>query len=190
MTITIYETPIISSILKRISLFILNLFGWRLEGEIPKIPKFVAIATHTSNWDFPIAILVAFAFKKKMSVLAKSNLFKGPFGPFFKWMGCIPINRTQSSNFVDYMIKVFNEKKEMILVLAPEGTRKKVEKWKSGFYHIAMGVKIPILLTFIDYIKKAAGIGPIFFPTGNYEADMKKILAFYANITGKYPDQC
>ncbi|MBN1572563.1 MAG: lysophospholipid acyltransferase family protein [Deltaproteobacteria bacterium] len=189
MSITIYETPILNSILRRISLFILNLFGWQLEGEVPNIPKFVAIATHTSNWDFPIAILVAFAFKKKMSILAKKSLFKGPFGPFFKWMGCIPINRSQSSNVVDYLVKVFNEKREMILVLAPEGTRKKVEKWKSGFYHIAMGVKIPILLTFVDYLKKAAGIGPLIFPTGNYEADLKRILAFYSNITGKYPDQ-
>jgi len=188
MSRTIYETPIISSILKRISLFILNIFGWQIEGTLPDIPKFVAIATHTSNWDFPIAILVAFALKTKVSILAKSNLFRGPFGPFFKWMGCIPINRVQSSNFVDYMIKVFKEKREMILVLAPEGTRKKVKYWKSGFYYIAMGVKIPILLTFIDYIRKAAGIGPLIFPTGNYDADMKKIMAFYSNITGKYPE--
>jgi len=189
MHLTIYETPIISSILKRLSLFILKIFGWQVEGELPNIPKFVAIATHTSNWDFPIAILVAFALKTKMSILAKSNLFRGPFGPFFKWLGCIPINRSQSSNIVDYMIAVFKEKKEMILVLAPEGTRKKVKKWKSGFYHIARGANIPIVLAFIDYIKKTAGIGPLVFPTGDFDADMAKIKAFYANITGKYSEK-
>jgi len=186
MSCTIYETPVLSPLLKRLSILGLKTFGWKLEGEIPDIPKFVVITNHSSNWDLLITVLGSLALSAKVSIMMKNSLFRGPFNPFLKWLGGIPVNRSASSNFVDQMVKTFEEKKKMILMLAPEGTREKVKRWKSGFYHIARGADVPIVLAFIDYVKKSTGVGPLVFPSGNFDADMAKIKAFYANITEKY----
>ncbi len=189
MRYTIYDTPVLSFFLQRISLFILGIFGWRLEGKLPDIPKFVAIATHTSNWDFPVTLLLAFALRIKITILGKDSLFCWPFGSLFRWCGVIPIDRTKSSNIVERMIQVFRDSEKLVLVVTPEGTRKKVKHWKTGFYYIAMGADVPIVLAFIDYNRKAGGIGPMITPTGDIEADIEVIKSFYANIIEKYPEK-
>jgi 1-acyl-sn-glycerol-3-phosphate acyltransferase len=186
---TIYDTPILSFFLQRLSLSILGVFGWRVEGRLPDIPKFVGIATHTSNWDFPLMLLLAFALRTRISVLGKSSLFRWPFGVFFRWCGCIPVDRTKSTNVVEKMIHVFGESEKLILVVPPEGTRKKVRYWKTGFYYIAQGAHVPIVLAFFDYRRKAAGIGPVITPTGDIEADIGTIRSFYAQVSGKFPEK-
>lgn len=186
---TIYNTPILSFILQKLSLSILGVFGWRVEGRLPNIPKFVAIATHTSNWDFPVMLLLAFALRSNISTFGKDSLFRWPFGVFFRWCGCIPIDRSKSTNVVETMIQVFGNSEKLILVITPEGTRKKVKSWKTGFYYIAQGAHVPIVLAFIDYRRKVAGIGPVITPTGNIEADIEIIKSFYANVSEKFPEK-
>ena len=189
MRYTVYNTPILSFLLQRLSLLIFIIIGWRVEGRLPNIPKFVAIATHTSNWDFPVMLLLAFALRTNISALGKDSLFRWPFGLFFRWCGCIPINRTKSANVVETTIHLFRETERLILVVTPEGTRKKVRYWKTGFYYIAQGAHVPIVLAFIDYRRKAAGIGPMITPTGDIEADIEIIRSFYAQVSGKCPEK-
>lgn len=190
MRYTIFDIPVLRNVLQAFSIIILRIFGWRREGLLPDIPKFVMIAApHTSNWDFPIALAVMFAYKMNLNWLGKESLFRWPFGGFFKWLGGIPINRSKPGDVVAQSIKAFKDKVKMVMVIAPEGTRKKTRYWKTGFYHIANGANIPIVMGFLDYVKKVGGIGPSFMPTGNIDIDMKSIQEFYANITGKFPEK-
>jgi len=187
---TIFDIPVLRNFLQAFSIIILRIFGWRREGRLPDIPKFVMIAApHTSNWDFPIALAVMLAYKMNPNWLGKESLFRWPFGCFFKWLGGIPINRSKPGHVVAQSIKAFKNKVKIVMVIAPEGTRKKTRYWKTGFYHIASGANIPIVMGFLDYVRKVGGIGPSFIPTGNIEIDMKSIQEFYANITGKFPDK-
>ena len=173
-----------------VGLTFLKILGWRVEGEIPSIRKFVIIAApHTSNWDFPITLAVAFALKVKIYWMGKAAMFRWPFGGLLRWLGGIPIDRSRSCNVVDQSVQAFQERDQLIMLVPPEGTRKKVGYWKTGFYHIARGAGVPIVLGFLDYRRKAGGIGPTFFPTGRIEEDMLQIRAYYATITGKRQSQ-
>jgi 1-acyl-sn-glycerol-3-phosphate acyltransferase len=168
------------------SLLILKITGWRIEGRIPDIPKFVLIAApHTSNWDFPLTILTAFALKAKIYWMGKEAIFRQPFTNIFKWLGGVPIDRSKSNNIVEKMIQKFSESKKLILTIPPSGTRKKVLKWKTGFYYISLGAEVPIVLGFLDYKRKVGGIGPLYFPTGDIDADMREIRAYYAGMKGR-----
>jgi 1-acyl-sn-glycerol-3-phosphate acyltransferase len=170
-------------------LIFLKMLGWRIEGKIPAIQKFVIIAApHTSNWDFPITLAVTFALKIKIYWMGKAAMFRWPFGAAFRWLGGIPIDRSQSHNVVEQSVRAFKERDNLIMVIPPEGTRNKVSYWKTGFYHIARGANIPIVLGFLDYRRKAGGIGPTFYPTGRIEEDMLEIKTFYTTITGKRQD--
>lgn len=173
-----------------LGLMFLKFMGWRVEGEIPDIKKFVIIAApHTSNWDFPITLAVAFALKMKIYWMGKAAIFCWPFAAAVRWLGGIPIDRSKSHNVVEQSIQAFHKLEKLILLVPPEGTRKKVSTWKTGFYHIARGANVPIVLGFLDYRRKVGGIGPIFHPTGHIEKDMQTIRAFYAAVTGKRPHQ-
>jgi 1-acyl-sn-glycerol-3-phosphate acyltransferase len=190
MKYTIFDTPILRNVLHIFSVTALRISGWRREGELPRFPKFVAItAPHTSNWDLPLALLLAFAFNIKVNWMGKDSLFRKPFGTVFKWLGGIPINRGKSSGMVEKSVQAFRGSERMILIIAPEGTRTKAARWRSGFYHIARGAGVPIVLGYLDYRRKAGGIGPILFPTGDIEGDMKAIRAFYADVTPKHPER-
>jgi 1-acyl-sn-glycerol-3-phosphate acyltransferase len=148
----------------------------------------VIAAPHTTNWDLPMAILVAFAYKKKMRWMGKDSLFRKPFGWFFQWLAGIPVDRSRSHGMVDQMVQRFHESEELILVMAPEGTRTKTKSWRSGFYHIAYGARVPIVLCFLDYGRKTAGIGPVVIPSGDIDSDMKTMRTFFEGITGKRPE--
>jgi 1-acyl-sn-glycerol-3-phosphate acyltransferase len=183
---TIFDTPVIKTLMRWLSLIILKIMGWRFEGRFPDIPKFVLIAApHTSNWDFPITIFIAFALKAKIYWMGKEAIFRWPFKNFFLWLGGIPIDRSKSNNVVEQMIQKFSENKKLILTIPPSGTRKRVMKWKTGFYYISRGADVPIVLGFLDYKRKVGGIGPVYLPTGDIEADMRGIRAYYAGIQGK-----
>ena len=192
MQYTIFDVPILRDIFRLLAILFLKMIGWRKEGSLPDIPKYVIIlAPHTSNWDFPIGLAMIFVLKLRGYWLGKDGLFRWPFHGFFRWLGGIPLDRSKSSDVVAQMVRLFKERAKLTVVLAPEGTRKKVTHWKSGFYHIARGANVPIVLAFLDYLRKAGGIGPVFNPTGDIEADMEYIRAFYAAMTGKHPEkQC
>jgi len=190
MRYTLFDTPVISPLMRGLAFSFLKVFGWRLEGRLPEVDKLVVIAApHTSNWDLPVLLSVAFALGVKACWLGKHTLFRRPFGFLFSWMGGIPVYRSASKNMVAQSVEMFRNSEKLILTIPPEGTRSKVSYWKSGFYYIALGAGIPIAMAFIDYKRKVSGVGPTLYPTGNIEADMEVIRNFYANVTAKYPDK-
>ena len=175
---------------RTLALALYRLVGWRVEGETPSTDKFVVIAApHTSNWDLPFMLGVALHFRIKLHWMGKNSLFKPPFGRFMRWLGGISIDRSKSSNTVDQMIEIFNAADSLAVAIPPEGTRSKTRYWKTGFYNIAHGAGVPIALGFLDYKRKVGGIGKTLITSGDYEADLETIKAFYGRVTGKYKDQ-
>ncbi|HHO76720.1 MAG TPA: glycerol acyltransferase [Deltaproteobacteria bacterium] len=190
MQYTVFDTPVVKTMLRWFSLAYLKVFGWKYEGLVPDLPKYVMIAApHTSNWDFPITMFLAFALNIKVYWMGKASIFAGLFGPVMRWLGGISVDRSRSNNMVDQTVDVFNSHETLVIIVPPEGTRDKVSYWKTGFYRIAHGAKVPIVLGFVDYRRKAGGIGPVIFPTGNIEDDMYAIQSYYSGITGKYPEK-
>ena len=175
---------------EKISDIILNLLGWRVVGQVPKEKKYIIIvAPHTSNWDFVIGRCFGYKLKVKAKFLGKNQLFRFPIGWLFRLMGGIAVNREKRNNMVASIVETFNNSDELILGLAPEGTRSRTDHWKRGFYHIANEANIPIMLSFLDYKTKEAGIGMVLYPSGDFQKDMLKIQTFYEGITPKYPDR-
>lgn len=172
------------------SFFLFTVFGWKLENNFPKnLKKYVVIAApHTSWIDFPIAILTRMATGTMIHFIGKRSLFKWPFGFFFRALGGTPVNRTKSNNLVDAVITVFNEKDEFRLGLSPEGTRKKVYKWKTGFYYIAKGANVPIVMATLDFENKCVKFSEPYYTTENKDKDFKVFHNFFKGIKGKNPE--
>lgn len=171
---------------KHLSRIILKTRGWKVVGEFPSLNKYVIImAPHTSNWDFIISLLVRSATDLKSRFLAKDSLFKPPVGWLFKKLGGYPVDRSKSKRLVDKVIDIYNKEDLFIVTIAPEGTRKKVKDWKSGFYYIAHGANVPIVMAAIDYGTKEVKISEPFYPTGDYEKDLLEIKSFYKGVKGK-----
>ena len=189
---TIFGTPGVNTALRAGSLLFLKLTGWRVQGALPPTcSKAVLIAApHTSNWDLPYTLMVAFALRLQVYWMGKATLFNFPFGGLMRWLGGIPVDRERASNLVAASAHALQTANTPVqLIVPPEGTRSKVRYWKTGFYYIATTAKVPIVMAYMDYSRKEAGLGPIFVPTGNIEADMTAIKAFYAPFKGKNPDQ-
>jgi 1-acyl-sn-glycerol-3-phosphate acyltransferase len=168
----------------------LGWFGWRLEGDLHNLPKCMIIAApHTTNWDFVLAMAVLFATGLKVSWMGKKSIFKWPFAGVFRWMGGIPIDRNVRHGVVEQTIETFKSRDQLIIGIAPEGTRKIKERWKTGFYHMAFGAGVPIVLAYLNYGQKRMGFGPKLIPSGDFASDMAQINAFYADKMGKNPDQ-
>lgn len=185
---TIFNTPILTPFLRLITRIILRIIGWRVEGQIPNLPKFIWIgAPHTSNWDFMLLLALGFILRANLKFLGKAELFRPPFGAFFYWCGGIPVDRKKSTGMVEQTVNVIKNSKEFILAVAPEGTRDQVRKWKTGFYHIAKNAEIPIVFGYVDGKRKAVGVGDIFTLTDDMEKDMKDIQSFYAQLEGINP---
>ena len=186
MSYTIFNTPVINTLLRQSSLAVLKITGWRTHGRFPPISKYVLIgAPHTSNWDLPYALMIVFALRAEVCWMGKDAIFSRPFNGFSRWLGGIPVDRSKSSNVVTQVIRQFRKNKKLVLLIAPSGTRKQVSAWKTGFYYIAAGAGVPIVAGFLDYGRRVGGIGPIYQPTGDAEGDIKRIRAFYAGIVGK-----
>lgn len=177
--------------IRLMSKFMLKLMGWKPAGSFPDgLKKYVVIvAPHTSGWDFVIGLLFRKALRlERAKYLGKHQLFRPPFGFFFRWLGGYPVDRTSSNNLVDQVVKIFNDHEEFALALSPEGTRKRVDKLKTGFYNIARKANVPIIMVAFDYRHKQAIISLPFETTTNQEADFEKILNFFRPIEGKYPE--
>jgi 1-acyl-sn-glycerol-3-phosphate acyltransferase len=189
---TIFSTPIVSTVMRWLSLAYLKLAGWKVEGRLPqeaRVSVFIA-APHTSNWDLPFTLMAAFALRLDIYWMGKEEIFKPPFRALMMWLGGVPVRRSQSNNLVAASAQALKDStRPMQLVVPPEGTRSKVRYWKSGFYHIAQAANVPIILSYLDFGTKSLGLGPVLIPSGDLEADMVKIKAFYAPIRGKNPDQ-
>lgn len=184
---TMFNTPGVRHLLYGFSVVVLKLTGWRVEGEFPAgLDKAVVVAApHTSNWDMPFSLMIAFKLRLPVYWLGKKSIFTFPFGPLMRWMGGIAVERSRSTNMVDAVIENFNRAEKLLIMMSPEGTRSKVKTWKSGFYHMASGANVPIVLAYVDYSNKRGGIGPVFYPTGDYEKDLKEIQRYYLQFQGK-----
>lgn len=165
------------------------LMGWKLTGVFPNHKKLVLIvAPHTSNWDFVIGIATYLAIGLRAHWFGKHTLFSGVFGRLLKWMGGIPVQRTMKHGFVEQLVEKFNQADQMVLGLSPEGTRKKTQAWKKGYYYIAHGAHVPILLISLDYTKKEFEFGPVVWPDGDYEKQTEEIMKYYHTKTPKKPE--
>lgn len=165
------------------------LLGWQPVGRRPATPKYVLIAApHTSNWDMPLMLAFAWVFEVEVAWMGKQALFAWPYGRLMRFLGGIPIHRDRSENRVQQMARAFEEAESLAIVVPVEGTRSYVPHWKSGFYHIALAAKVPIVMGYLDYARKRGGFGPALVPTGEVTQDMDEIRSFYCDKTGKYPD--
>jgi 1-acyl-sn-glycerol-3-phosphate acyltransferase len=186
--LTIFNTPVISPILRLFSSLIMRLAGWRVDGRMPNLPKYIIIgAPHTSNWDFLLFLGIVFALRLNVRYMGKAELFNNPFGWFFHWCGGIPVDRRKSAGLVEQMVEACNKSEKFILVIAPEGTRYHVNEWKRGFYHIARSAEIPIVMAKVDGIRKIAHVGEVFQPGDDIETDMKAIQESFTGMTGINP---
>ena len=185
---TATSTSVSSRIARALGATYLRLLGWKVEGTRPTASRAVLIAApHTSNWDLPFMLAMAYVLGLRPSWLGKAELFRWPFGILMRRLGGIPVDRTERQNFVERAVGEFATRDELILVVPPSGTRSRAPHWKSGFYHIARLAGVPIVCTFLDYARKRGGIGPVLKPSGDVRADMRRLRAFYADVTGKYP---
>ena len=168
---------------KNICKIIFRIFKWKILGKFSKVPKYIiAVAPHTSFYDFFIGILVRNIINEKINFIGKKELFGPLTGWFFRSLGGVPVDRNSKKDTVSSIVEIFNKRKKFKLAIAPEGTRKKVKKWKTGFYYIALKAKIPIMPVAFDYNNKNVIVHSLFYPTGNIEEDFKNLYKKYKNV--------
>lgn len=185
---TIFSTPVVHHLLRAFSLVFLRLTGWQVQGQLPAVARksvFIA-APHTSNWDLPYTLMVAFVLRLNIYWMGKASIFRFPFGGLMRWLGGIAVDRSKSNNLVAASAQAIAQAQGALqLIVPPEGTRAKTRYWKSGFYHIATAARVPIVMAYMDYSRKISGLGPLLYPSGDLEVDMVTIKAFYAPFKGK-----
>jgi 1-acyl-sn-glycerol-3-phosphate acyltransferase len=187
---TLFDTPIVNTLLRASSRGFLRMNGWTVEGSLPvEARKCVLIAApHTSNWDLPYTLMVAFVLHLNIYWMGKHSLFAFPFGPVMRWLGGIAVDRSRNTNLVSASAMALKAADGPVqLVVPPEGTRGRTTHWKTGFYYIALEAGVPIVLAYMDYARKVSGLGPVFVPTGDIDADMAEIKRFYAGVKGRRP---
>ena len=170
---------------------VLRLMGWKLEGEIPNLPKMVMIgAPHTTNWDGFFALATLMALGLRASTMIKDSAFKGPLGSLLRALGAIPIDRNSAKGVVEQSIDAFATRERFLLLIAPEGTRTGASDWKRGYYRIAEGAGVPVLPAAIDFVGKRITFGPPMIPCGEYDRDFAQLLAFYREFSrSKHPER-
>ncbi len=181
---------LMSRLVRKLLVWFYKINGWTATGEVPTERRFVLVAApHTSNWDFLYFIGLTEDLGIMPHFMGKKSLFRWPIRKFMFDMGGVSVDRGSKQNYVEQMIEEFGKRKEFMLTIAPEGTRGGVKAWKTGFYHIAMGANVPIVLGMMDYSRKTGGLGPAIWPTGDYAADMEKVKAQYADVIPKHPER-
>ena len=164
----------------------LSVLGWKVEGEVPNLPKLViGVAPHTSNWDFIVGVAAMFALDLRIEFLGKHTLFRGPLGAFMRWIGGIPVDRSNPQGVVDEAIAAFARVDQRLLAIAPEGTRKGAARFKSGFLRIAHGAGVPVVLAALDYGARCVRFGPTFTPGADIESERLRAEAHFAPIRGR-----
>lgn len=175
--------------IKLLSKLILKLIGWRAVGTFPEGKKFVVIAApHTSSWDFIIGRLYYFSLGKSVRFMIKGTYFFFPLGNLLRALGAIPVHKNLKTNLTDQIIEEFAKRDELLITIAPEGTRSLTKRWRKGFYSMAVGANVPIVLGFLNFKDKTVGAGGVFYPTGDWDADIKEIRSFYKDKVARHPE--
>jgi 1-acyl-sn-glycerol-3-phosphate acyltransferase len=171
------------------SFILLRLWGWKIETGFPEnIKKSVIIVIpHTSNWDFPIGILLRPTINLQTNFVGKSGIFFFPLGILMRALGGVAVDRSKHTNFVDAVVDIYNKREQFNITITPEGTRGKVTTLKSGFYYIALKANVPIVCCKFDWSKMVIAFDKPFYPTGDYERDLPKILQYFKGVKGKIP---
>ncbi|WP_186757846.1 1-acyl-sn-glycerol-3-phosphate acyltransferase [Echinicola salinicaeni] len=182
--------------MKQLARFVFWITGWKVAGAWPKgLKKAVMIAIpHTSNWDLLYARAAFYIMDVPVRFTIKKEVMVGPLGWFIGALGGISIDRKKvagkrKQTYTEAMVDMLNNADELVVMVTPEGTRSYAKRWKSGFYHVAMGANVPVVIGFLDYKKKQAGIGPVIQPNGNMDEQIEEMKAYGRTVTGKYPDQ-
>ncbi|MGB3626171.1 MAG: lysophospholipid acyltransferase family protein [Henriciella sp.] len=179
-----------ASVWRQVCALTLAAAGWKLEGDWPDAPKAVLVAApHTSNWDGLWMLAAAGFYRAKLRWMGKQSLVDNPLGWLVRWLGCVPVDRKAATDMVEQMAEAFAQSDRLILAVAPEGTRAATDSWKSGFYRIAMGAEVPLLITILDYGTRTIRVGGLFQPTGDYERDLPLIKAYYVGAKGRHASQ-
>lgn len=177
--------------IQKLCSLIFRLWGWTAtnvpDDKVLRKKIYVAVP-HTSNWDFPVGILLKGTFNLDVQWVGKSSLFKAPYGWLFRKLAGIPVDRSKKNNFVDAVVQVINETDQISICVAPEGTRKKVEKIKSGFYWMAVNAKVPLVLTAFNWQDRVVNFSDPFYPSGDYEADLPKMMSYFEGKLGRIPE--
>jgi 1-acyl-sn-glycerol-3-phosphate acyltransferase len=175
-----------SAALRGLGRLVLVLLRFRVEGEMPDLPRFViAVAPHTSNWDFVVGMAAMFALDLRLTFIGKHTLFRWPLAAPLRWMGGVPVDRGAPHGVVGEAVRGFADAGPRVLAIAPEGTRKRVARFKSGFLHIARGANVPVVLAALDYEARRVRFGPTFRPGEDVEGELRKVEAFFAGVKGK-----
>jgi 1-acyl-sn-glycerol-3-phosphate acyltransferase len=165
---------------------VLRLMRFRVEGEVPDLAKFViAVAPHTSNWDFVVGAAVMFALELRVAFIAKHTLFRGPFGAVIRWMGGVPVDRSSAHGVVAEAVHGFSREPGLILALAPQGTRNPSARFRSGFLHIARGAGVPVMLAALDWGEHCVRLGPTFAPGADIGQELARAEMFFATVRGR-----
>ena len=166
-----------------------RIMGWKQKGTLPNLSKYVIIvAPHTSWVDFTVGLLIRKIVNQKINFIGKKSLFRPPFGWWFRYLGGTPVDRFKNEDTVASITRIFNSRDEFRLALSPEGTRKKVKNWRSGFYYIAKAASVPIVMVAFDFGKKEVKISDPVWPTDDKENDFKIYMDFYQGVEGKIPE--
>jgi 1-acyl-sn-glycerol-3-phosphate acyltransferase len=169
---------------------VLRLLGWRLEGEVPNLPRVVLIvAPHTSNWDFLVGIAAMLALGLDARWIAKDTLFRPPLGALLRWLGGNPVDRNAAEGVVGDVARRLRTEDRLFVTLAPEGTRRKVERWKTGFHRMARQGGVPVWPVALDYSRRVVALLPLFTPTDDLEADLGALRSLFSPAMARYPAQ-
>jgi hypothetical protein len=188
MNVPTEQPPLPTSLGARLARWALGVAGWQLVGRAPSHPHCIILgAPHTSNWDLALALLTGAGLGFRLRWLGKSTVFWEPLGSLFRWVGGIPVDRSMRMGLVQSLVTRMKSEPEFMLCIAPEGTRKYTDYWKSGFYRVALAADIPVILGFCAWNRKVVGLGPSIRLTGDADADMATIAAFYADKRGRHP---
>ena len=181
---------LVARAVRRLLLLLYRLRGWKAAGVVPRPRRFILIAApHTSNWDFVNFLGLTADLDIRPHFMAKLSLFRWPLGGFIRQMGGVPVDRRGGSNVVEQMVREFARRSEFMLTVAPEGTRGKAKKWRTGFYQSALAAKVPMVVGLMDYGTRTGGIGPLIWPSGDFRADMLKVLESYKNCVPRVPER-
>jgi 1-acyl-sn-glycerol-3-phosphate acyltransferase len=166
----------------------LRLTGWRFDGALPDLPKFlIIVAPHTSNWDFLVGVMAMYALGIRGTFLGKHTLFRWPLGPFMRFLGGVPVDRTSPADVVEQSVAFIARSERVIFVLSPEGTRRRLEKWKTGFWRLAHGASIPIVPVAFDFARRRFVLNPPFVTTGDLDADLTALRSHFRSAMALKP---